>query len=72
MAMATRNSGGIVVVQVEKMVQKGSLPVKDIKIPSFMVDYIVEAKPENHPQSFMGPDYRPELTGEIYIPLGCH
>ena len=69
MAMATRNSGGIVVVQVEKMVQKGSLPVKDIKIPSFMVDYIVEAKPENHPQSFMGPDYRPELTGEIYIPL---
>ena len=33
MAMATRNSGGIVVVQVEKMVQKGSLPVKDIKKP---------------------------------------
>lgn len=69
MAMATRNSGGIVVVQVEKMVQKGTLPVKDIKIPSFMVDYVVEGKPENHWQSFMGPDYRPELTGEIYIPM---
>ena len=59
MAMATRNSGGIVVVQVEKMVQKGTLPVKDV----------VEGKPENHWQSFMGPDYRPELTGEIYIPM---
>lgn len=69
MAMATRNSGGIVVVQVEKMVQKGTLPVKDIKIPAFMVDYVVEGKPENHWQSFMSPEYRPELTGEIYIPM---
>ncbi len=51
------------------MLQKCTLPVKDIKIPSFMVDYVIEAKPENHCQSFMGPDYRPELTGEIYIPL---
>ena len=69
MAMATRNSGGVVVVQVERMVKKGTLAVRDIKIPGFMVDYVVEARPENHLQSFMGPEYRPELTGEIYIPM---
>lgn len=69
MAMATKNSGGIVIVQVEKMVQKGTLSVRDIKIPGFMVDYVVEAKPENHYQSFMDNDFHPEMVGDIYVPL---
>lgn len=69
MAMATKNNGGIVIFQVEKLVSKGVLPVKDIKIPSIFVDYIVESKPEHHWQSFLEPGYRPELTGEIRIPV---
>ncbi len=71
MAMAAHNSGGIVVCQVEKMVQKGTLAVKDIKIPGFLVDYVVEAKPENHCQSFMDNEYHPEFVGDIYIPMGA-
>ena len=69
MALATHNSGGTVIVQVEEVVQAGSLPVADVKIPSFMVDYVVIGKPENHWQSFMQPGYRPEMTGETKIPL---
>lgn len=69
MALATHNSGGIVVVQVEKVVQKGTLPVKDIKIPAFAVDYIVQAKPEYHWQSFLGPEFHPEFTGDIKLPV---
>lgn len=69
MAMATKNSGGKVVVQVEKVVQKGTLPMRDVVIPSFMVDYVVEAKPENHWQSFLGPEYHPEFTGDVKIPV---
>ena len=71
MAIATKNNGGIVIVQVEKMVSKGVLPVKDIKIPSALVDYVVESTPENHWQSFLEPGYRPELTGEIKIPVAA-
>ena len=69
MAMATHNSGGVVICQVEKMVQKGSLAVRDVKIPGFLVDYIVEAKPENHYQSFMDNEYHPEMVGDIRVPL---
>ena len=71
MAMATKNNGGIVIVQVEKMVSRGALPVKDIKKPSALVDYVVESTPENHWQSFLEPGYRPELTGEIKIPAAA-
>lgn len=71
MAMAAHNSGGIVVCQVEKMVQKGTLPSKDVKIPGFLVDYVVEAKAENHRQWFLDDEYHPELVGDIRIPMGA-
>lgn len=71
MAMATHNSGGIVVCQVEKMVQKGTLASKDVKVPGFLVDYIVEGKPENHRQWFVDDDYHPELVGDIKVPMGA-
>lgn len=71
MAMATHNSGGIVVCQVEKMVQKGTLASKDVKVPGFLVDYIVEGKPENHRQWFVDDEYHPELVGDIKVPMGA-
>ena len=71
MAMAAHNSGGIVVCQVEKMVQKGTLSAKDVKIPGFLVDYVVEAKPENHYQWFLDNDYHPELVGDVRIPMAA-
>ncbi|MGL4866317.1 MAG: acyl CoA:acetate/3-ketoacid CoA transferase, partial [Cetobacterium sp.] len=41
LAMATKNSGGKVVVQVEKKVKNGSINPKLVGIPSIFVDYIV-------------------------------
>ncbi|MEG0070046.1 acyl CoA:acetate/3-ketoacid CoA transferase [Cetobacterium sp.] len=41
LAMATKNSGGKVIVQVEKKVKNGSINPKLVGIPSIFVDYIV-------------------------------
>ncbi len=68
-AAAAHNSGGIVIVQVEDIVQRGSLDPRDVKIHHFMVDYVVKASPENHTQGFDSPEFRPELTGSIRKPL---
>jgi propionate CoA-transferase len=68
MAQAAKNSGGIVILQVEKVVAKGSLRLKDVKIPGIYVDAIIESKPENHMQTF-GELYNPSFTGEIIAPL---
>lgn len=68
MAMATHNSGGIVILEAEKIVQKGSLDVRNIKIHGFMVDYVVVGDPKISLQSTSVPSYRPELSGEIKVP----
>lgn len=68
-AAATHNSGGIVIVQVENVVSRGSIDPRDVKIHGFMVDYVVVAEPENHPQTFTSSTYMPELTGDIRVPI---
>jgi len=67
-AMAARNSGGIVIVQVERVAERGSLNSRQVKIPGIMVDYVVVAKPENHWQTF-GEQYNPSYSGEIKVPM---
>ena len=46
MAQAARNSGGIVIVQVEKVVKAGSIDPKLVKIPGILVDAVVVSSPE--------------------------
>ena len=67
MAQAARNSGGIVIVQVEKINDEPRNPYL-VKIPSIFIDYIVVAQSQNHWQTF-GTQYNPSFSGEKIIPL---
>ena len=68
-AMATRNKGGTVIVQVEEVVEVGEIPPKEVRIPGMFVDYIVVASPENHPQLYNS-EYRPEVAGLSKVAAG--
>ena len=68
MAMAARNSGGIVIVQVERIANPETLHPHTVIVPGIMVDYVVVAQPEHHMQTF-GTQFRPELCGEIRVPM---
>ncbi|HSB82331.1 MAG TPA: CoA-transferase, partial [Candidatus Methylomirabilis sp.] len=66
MAMATRNSGGVVIAQVKRLAQAGTLPPKAVKVPHTLVDYVVV-----HPdqwQSVEG-EYNPAYSGEVMVPV---
>lgn len=67
-ALAAKNSGGIVIAQVEKVVESKTLKPHDVKIPGIMVDYVVIGRPENHWQTYVAA-YNPALSGEIRVPM---
>jgi propionate CoA-transferase len=54
-ATAVHNAGGLVIVQVERIAEAGSLHPKDVKIPGVLVDCVVVSTPEHHPQSTRRP-----------------
>ncbi|KJK18121.1 CoA-transferase [Burkholderiaceae bacterium 16] len=66
-AMAAHNCGGLVIVQVERVAERGSLKPREVKIPGVLVDCVVLAQPENHQQTFATP-YSPAFSGEIRVP----
>ena len=68
-AMAARNSGGIVIAQVERIAERGTLNARQVKIPGILVDCIVVARPEHHWQTFIEP-YSAAFSGEIRVPTG--
>ena len=68
MAQAAKNSGGKVIVQVERIVSSNSLDPKLVKLPKIFVDAIVVGDEESNKQC-LGCDYDPSLTGELRIPL---
>ena len=67
-AQAAKNSGGKVIVQVERIAEFGSLDSRLVKIPGIYVDAIVLSKPENHMQTF-DTYYNPAYSGEVRIPV---
>ncbi|MBV8209229.1 MAG: acyl CoA:acetate/3-ketoacid CoA transferase [Burkholderiaceae bacterium] len=66
-ATAVRNSGGVVIVQVERVAERGTLSPRQVKIPGVLVDCVVQAAPEHHWQTFAVP-YDPAFAGEIRVP----
>ena len=66
-AHAVKNSGGIVFVQVKKVVENGSLDPRDVHIPGTLVDYIVPVSDmHNHMMTF-DEDYNPALCGACRV-----
>ena len=68
MALAARNSGGVVICQVERIAQSGSLDARRVRVPGILVDAIVEAEPDDHMQNY-GTRYSPALSGEVRMPV---
>ena len=67
-AMAAKNSGGFVIVQVERIAESGTLNARQVKIPGIMVDCVVVSRPENHCMTFVEP-YNPAYSAEMKIPM---
>jgi propionate CoA-transferase len=63
-AMATKNSSGLTVVQTERIAANHSLNPRLVKIPRIMVDCVVVSQPENHQQTY-GTVFNPAFTSEI-------
>ena len=66
-AMAAKNSGGFVIVQVERIADRGALNPRHVKIPGILVDCVVVSKPENHWQTY-GSQYNPAFSCEFKVP----
>ncbi len=66
-ALAAHNSGGLVLVQVKKIVAHGALIARNVRIPGIMVDAVVEDPGQ---QMFYGMPYDPTVSGSQRAQVG--
>ncbi len=67
MAMAAKNSNGIVIAQVERIAERSGLPPRQVKIPGVLVDCVVVAEPVQHMQT-LATQYNAAYAGEFRVP----
>ncbi|MBV9114785.1 MAG: 3-oxoacid CoA-transferase [Hyphomicrobiales bacterium] len=65
-AQATKRCGGIVIVQVRRLAQRGTLPAKQVKIPGILVDLVI-VEPDQW-QTYLT-RFSPSYAGELRVPL---
>jgi propionate CoA-transferase len=71
-AQAAKNSGGIVIAQVEYLAKAGTLHPKSIQVPGVLVDYIVISRnPQEWHMQSEGIYYQPAFSGDVRLPLGA-
>jgi propionate CoA-transferase len=71
-AQAARNSGGIIIAQVEYLTKAGSIHARDVQVPGVLVDYVVIAKnPQEFHMQSEGIYYQPAFSGDVVMPLGA-
>lgn len=68
-AMAAHNNGGVVIAQVERIVEQGSIKPKDVKVPGILVDCVVVAPSAEMHRMNYGVMYDAGLSGEIRVPV---
>jgi propionate CoA-transferase len=68
LAMAARNSGGLVIAQAQDLAMANTLHPKNIKVPGTLIDFVVIAKPENHHQT-QQTYFNPVLAGHVKVPM---
>jgi len=67
-ASAVHNSGGLVIVQVERLADRGTLRSRRVTIPGVLVDAVLVGEPEHHCQT-IGTPYSPAFSGEVRVPM---
>ena len=70
-ATATKNRGGIVIVQVEYLAKKETLDPKEVRIPGVLVDYVVQAKDPMSCWQTEGTYWEPAFSGQIKKPMNA-
>ena len=68
-AMATHNSGGLVIVQVERIAKAGSLHSRHVQIPGILVDYVVLEKNSSYHMQTFSETYSAVFSGELLAPV---
>lgn len=66
MAMAARNSGGMVIAQVARLAARGSLPMRAVRVPGALVDLVVV---DEHQRQTYATAYSPYYAGVLRPPV---